>query len=59
MAVPQGQFRIFLAYIAFILIATGRSMEQRIAFRDQLMRGTVADAMRPAAARRARRPLAR
>ena len=43
----QGQIPIFLAFIAFILISTGRSMEQRIAFRDQLMRGTVADAMRP------------
>jgi Zn-dependent protease len=39
---------IFVGYIAFVLIATGRSMDQRIAFRDQLVRGTVADAMRPA-----------
>jgi Zn-dependent protease len=38
---------IFLGYLAFVLIATGRSMERRIAFRDQLVRGTVADAMRP------------
>jgi Zn-dependent protease len=44
----RGTFPIFLAYLAFILIATGRSMEQRIAFRDQLVQGTVADAMRPA-----------
>lgn len=38
---------IFVGYLAFVLIATGRSMDQRIAFRDQLVRGTVADAMRP------------
>lgn len=39
---------LFLGYLAFILIATGMSMERRVAFRDQLVRGTVADAMRPA-----------
>jgi Zn-dependent protease len=38
---------LFLGYVAMILIATGRSMDQRIAFRDQLVKGTVADAMRP------------
>ena len=38
---------IFAGYIAAILITTGRSMEQRIAFRDQLITGRVADAMRP------------
>ncbi len=38
---------IFAGYIAAILISTGRGMEQRIAFRDQLMKGRVADAMRP------------
>ena len=38
---------IFAGYIAAILITTGRGMEQRIAFRDQLLKGTVADAMRP------------
>jgi CBS domain-containing protein len=38
---------IFLGYVAMILIAAGRAMDQRIAFRDQLVRGTVADAMRP------------
>jgi Zn-dependent protease len=38
---------LFAGYIAAILITTGRGMEQRIAFRDQLMRGRVADAMRP------------
>ncbi len=36
----------FLGYVAFILINTGRAMDQRIAFRDQLIKGTVADAMR-------------
>ncbi len=38
---------IFAGYIAAILITTGRGMEQRIAFRDQLIKGVVADAMRP------------
>jgi CBS domain-containing protein len=38
---------IFAGYIAAILISTGRGMEQRIAFRDQLIKGRVADAMRP------------
>ena len=38
---------IFAGYIAAILITTGRGMEQRIAFRDQLIKGTVVDAMRP------------
>jgi Zn-dependent protease len=38
---------IFGGYIAAILISTGRGMEQRIAFRDQLIKGRVADAMRP------------
>ena len=39
---------IFLGYIAAILISTGRGMEQRIALRDQLAKGRVRDAMRPA-----------
>ena len=39
---------IFGGYIAAILVSTGRGMEQRIAFRDQLMKGRVVDAMRPA-----------
>jgi Zn-dependent protease len=39
---------IFLGYIAAILVATGRGMEQRIALRDQLAKGRVRDAMRPA-----------
>lgn len=38
---------VFLGYVAMILIVAGRAMDQRIAFRDQLVRGTVADAMRP------------
>ena len=37
-----------------ILIGAGRAMDQRIALRDQLVKGTVADAMRPAAADRCR-----
>jgi Zn-dependent protease len=38
---------IFGGYIGAILVSTGRGMEQRIAFRDQLMKGRVVDAMRP------------
>ncbi len=38
---------LFLGYVAMILIATGRSMDHRIAVRDQLVRGKVSDAMRP------------
>ena len=38
---------IFAGYIAAILISTGRGMEQRIAFRDQMMKGRVGEAMRP------------
>jgi Zn-dependent protease len=38
---------VFLGYFAAVLVATGRSMEGRIAFRDQLVTGRVADAMRP------------
>ncbi len=41
---------LFLGYVAAILIGAGRAMEQRIALRDQLIKGTVADAMRPAPA---------
>lgn len=37
---------IFAGYIAAILISTGRGMEHRISFRDQLIKGRVADAMR-------------
>lgn len=36
----------FLGYVAFMLINTGRAMGQRIALRDQLVEGKVADAMR-------------
>jgi Zn-dependent protease len=38
---------IFLGYIGFMILTTGRGMEQRIAFRDQLVKGTAAEAMRP------------
>jgi len=38
---------LFLGYVAMILIGAGRGMDQRIAFRDQLIKGRVADAMRP------------
>ena len=38
---------LFFGYLAAILISTGRGMDQRIAFRDQLIRGRVAEAMRP------------
>ena len=38
---------LFLGYLAFIMISTGRAMEQRIALRDRLGRGTAAEAMRP------------
>jgi Zn-dependent protease len=42
-----GGLWLFLGYVGFILISTGRAMDQRIAFRDQLAKGTVAEAMRP------------
>jgi Zn-dependent protease len=38
---------LFLGYLAAVLIATGRGTDQRVALRDQLRRGRVADAMRP------------
>lgn len=38
----------FFGYLGSVLIATGRSMGQRIALRDLLVTGTVSDAMRPA-----------
>jgi Zn-dependent protease len=37
---------VFLVYVAMIMITSGRAMDQRIAVRDQLIKGTVADAMR-------------
>jgi len=43
----NGDLWLFLGYIGFILFTTGRGMDQRIAFRDQLAKGTVAEAMRP------------
>ena len=39
---------LFLGYLAFIMISTGRAMDQRIALRDRLGRATAVDAMRPA-----------
>jgi hypothetical protein len=39
---------LFLGYVATILIGAGRAMDQRIAVRDQLVKGTVVDAMRQA-----------
>ena len=43
----RGGYWLFLGYVGFILISTGRAMDQRIALRDQLATGTVAEAMRP------------
>jgi Zn-dependent protease len=37
----------FFGYLGAVLVSTGRSMSQRIALRDRLVTGTVADAMRP------------
>jgi Zn-dependent protease len=39
---------LFLGYIGFVMITTGRSTVARIALRQRLAVGTVADAMRPA-----------
>ena len=39
-------FAIFLGYLGFVMLATGRGMDQRIAFRDQLARGRASDVMR-------------
>jgi CBS domain-containing protein len=38
---------IFLGYLGFVMISTGRATPQRIAVRDLLSNGTAADAMRP------------
>ena len=38
---------IFCGYLGFIMLATGRGMDGRIAFRDNLAKGTAADVMRP------------
>jgi len=43
----QNDWWFILGYLAFLMISTGRSMEQRIALRDQLAQGTAADVMRP------------
>lgn len=41
-------FAIFAGYVGAIMFTTGRGMDQRIALRDQLSKGTAADAMRTA-----------
>ena len=46
-ATASSAMGLFTGYIALILITTGRGMDQRIAVRDRLMQGRVADAMRP------------
>jgi Zn-dependent protease len=38
---------LFLGYLGFVMISTGRTTPQRIAVRDRLSSGTAADAMRP------------
>jgi Zn-dependent protease len=38
---------LFLGYIGFVMISTGRGTPQRLALRDLLSAGTAADAMRP------------
>jgi Zn-dependent protease len=47
MLTHNGTLWIFFLYLAVVLIATGRGMDQRISFRRQLVRGTAAEAMRP------------
>jgi len=44
----NGGYWLFLGYIGFVMIATGRSTIARITLRQRLAVGTVADAMRPA-----------
>src|SRR5262249_34627179 len=38
---------LFLGYLGFVMISTGRATPQRLALRDLLSTGTAADAMRP------------
>jgi Zn-dependent protease len=38
---------LFLGYLGFVMISTGRATPQRLAVRDLLAMGTAADAMRP------------
>jgi Zn-dependent protease len=38
---------LFLGYLGFVMISTGRATPQRLAVRDLLSAGTAADAMRP------------
>ena len=40
-------FSAFLGYMGFVMVTSGRAMDHRIAIRDQLSRGTVAEAMQP------------
>jgi CBS domain-containing protein len=49
-AIPNGDVgsAFFFVYIGVVLIGTGRAMPQRIALRDRLHVGTVAEAMREA-----------
>lgn len=44
----RNDWWFILGYLAFLMISTGRSMDQRIALRDRLSQGTARDAMRPA-----------
>jgi Zn-dependent protease len=44
----NGGYWLFLGYIGFVMIATGRTTMARIALRQRLAAGTVADAMRHA-----------
>ena len=48
--VNNGGFGVFLLFVAFILITTGRSTEARVRVQEQLGQGTAADAMREAPA---------
>ncbi|HSL11354.1 MAG TPA: CBS domain-containing protein [Actinomycetota bacterium] len=43
----QNDWWFILGYLAFLMITTGRSMDERIALRDRLSQGTVRDVMRP------------
>ena len=40
-------FSVFIGYMGFVMVTSGRAMDHRIAIRDQLSRGTVAEAMQP------------
>lgn len=47
LAQGNGGYVIFMVYLGAVLIGTGRATSQRLALRDQLVAGTVAEAMRP------------